>query len=254
MPRAHIVLAHPEPRSFNGHLAELARSTLQKYGWSVSVSDLAAMGFDPCEAPRHYTSRKNPSRFDAQAEQRHASDTGTIPVDVAGEIARLEAADLLILQFPLWWFGPPALMKGWLDRVFLYGAVYTSKMRYDAGRFIGQRAMLSVTCGAPETTLGHDGRTGDIQMLLWPIEKSLAYVGFTVLQPYVVGGVEGELRYSPDGEVARRLAAAEASWQHRLERIEDVPVIPFNKLADWDAAGRLKPEAPSHSPFIRHRP
>ena len=50
---AHIVLAHPEPRSYNAHLAGLAFETLAAQGWSVTVSDLYAMGFDPCERAEH---------------------------------------------------------------------------------------------------------------------------------------------------------------------------------------------------------
>jgi hypothetical protein len=73
--QAHVVLAHPEPLSFNAHLAELARRTLEANGWQVTVSDLYAMGFDPLEGPRHYASRGAPERFDPQAEQRHASSS-----------------------------------------------------------------------------------------------------------------------------------------------------------------------------------
>jgi NAD(P)H dehydrogenase (quinone) len=47
--RAHIVRAHPEPGSYNAHLAPTARRALQRRGWSVTVSDLHRMGFDPCE-------------------------------------------------------------------------------------------------------------------------------------------------------------------------------------------------------------
>ena len=48
---AHIVLAHPEPRSFNGQLVTVAKDSLQNAGWKVSVSDLYGMNFDPCERP-----------------------------------------------------------------------------------------------------------------------------------------------------------------------------------------------------------
>ena len=78
--RAHIVLAHPEPQSFNAHLAAVARDAMEERGWGVSVSDLYAMGFDPCERPEHYADRLDPQRFDAQTEQRHASDRGALPV------------------------------------------------------------------------------------------------------------------------------------------------------------------------------
>jgi NAD(P)H dehydrogenase (quinone) len=53
---------------------------------------------------------------------------------VKAEIARLDAADLVILQYPMWWHLPPAMLKGWFDRVFIYGDVYTSGKRFEAGR------------------------------------------------------------------------------------------------------------------------
>ena len=72
--RAHIVLAHPEPQSYNAHLARTAQSALQARGWTTTLSDLYAQGFDPCERAAHYPAALHPERFDAQAEQRHASD------------------------------------------------------------------------------------------------------------------------------------------------------------------------------------
>ena len=80
---AHIVLAHPEPLSYNAHLAELARATSAAEGWSVTLCDLYAMGFDPCERAEHYAPRRDPGRFDVQAEQHHASTGGAIPGIVA---------------------------------------------------------------------------------------------------------------------------------------------------------------------------
>ncbi len=69
---AHIVLAHPEPKSFNANLAAVSRHALEDLGWSVSVSDLYAMGFDPCERAEHFPDRRDPDRFNAQNDQRHA--------------------------------------------------------------------------------------------------------------------------------------------------------------------------------------
>ena len=80
--RAHIVLAHPEPLSFNGHLATVARDALEQTGWSVSTTDLYGKGFDPCERFSHYTEPHDKTRFNVQAEQRHASEQDTIPSDV----------------------------------------------------------------------------------------------------------------------------------------------------------------------------
>jgi len=92
--QAHIVLAHPEGRSFNGHLAGVARRSPEAAGWSVTLSDLYAMDFDACERADHYTGRHNPERFDVQSEQRHASSQGTIPMPW---LRRLRASTALTL-------------------------------------------------------------------------------------------------------------------------------------------------------------
>ena len=63
---AHFVLAHPEPQSFNAHLVHAGSAALEAEGWTVSVSDLYAMGFDPCERPAHYLARADAARFDTQ--------------------------------------------------------------------------------------------------------------------------------------------------------------------------------------------
>jgi NAD(P)H dehydrogenase (quinone) len=251
--QAHIVLAHPESQSFNAHLAEVARRALEAQGWSVSLSDLYAMGFDPCERAEHYVARQRPERFDVQAEQRHASERGTMPEAVAAEIGRLDRADLLILQYPMWWHLPPAMLKGWLDRVLIYGEVYTSKKRFENGRFVGKRAMIAVTVGTSAETYAFDGRSGDIDLLLWPVNFSLAYVGYSVLTPFVAYGVEAGLRYSDASVVAARLQRVAADLGATLQGLDGRAVIPFNRMAEWGADGRIIPGAPVHSPFIRRR-
>ncbi|HVO01392.1 MAG TPA: NAD(P)H-dependent oxidoreductase [Candidatus Cybelea sp.] len=251
--RAHIVLVHPEPRSFNANLAELARSTLAKRGWDVAVSDLYAMDFDPCEKAAHYRTPADAERFDAQREQRHASDCGSIPPEVAREIAQLDRCDLLILQYPMWWHLPPAMLKGWLDRVLVYGKVYRSDYRFEKGRFVGKKAMLSLTVGTSPETYGYEGRSGDIGLLLWPVNFSLAYVGFSVLKPHVAYGVEAGLRYSDPQAIAARLERVQRDYAERLSAIETEPALPFNRMAEWAPDGRISPSAPVYSPFIRHR-
>ena len=251
--QAHIVLAHPEPRSYNAHLAEVARQTLQAEGWGVTLSDLYAMGFDPCERAEHYAERQQPQRFDVQAEQRHASDQQRVPAAVAEEIEKLDRADLLILQYPMWWHLPPAMLKGWYDRVLIYGEVYTSKKRFEHGRFGGKRALLSVTVGTSLETYAFDGRSGDIDLMLWPVNFTLAYVGYTVLAPFIAYGVEAGLRYSDAGVVEARLKRIEADLGAALLGLDRRAVIPFNRMAEWGPDGRITPEAEVHSPFIRRK-
>ncbi len=169
------------------------------------------------------------------------------------EIALLDRADLVILQFPMWWHLPPAMLKGWFDRVLVYGEVYASRKRFENGRFKGKRAMLSLTVGTSLETYEYNGRSGDIDLLLWPVNFTLAYVGFTVLEPFVAYGVEGGIRYSDPDVVLKRLAAIERGLDHRLRNLDTAPIIRFNRMSDWGDDGRIKPSAPVYSPLMRHR-
>jgi NAD(P)H dehydrogenase (quinone) len=247
-----IVLAHPESRSFNAALAHTAHASLEAQGHAVRLHDLQASGFAADEHARHYARRKNPSRFDAQTEQRYSADANALPHDVQAEIDDLLWADLVVLQFPLWWFGMPAILKGWMDRVFAYGKLYSSRRRLWTGVCRGKRALLSVTAGSSAADCSPDGKEGDTRLILWPIHYSLHYVGFTVLEPAIVTGVRGGL----DGEQA--LAQAHylerelGEHRARLANIDARAALRFNAAQDWDEHGKLRPGAPVHSPFIRH--
>ncbi len=72
-------------------------AALAAAGWTVCVADLSALGFDPCERPEHFADRADPARFDAQGEQRHATETATPPAIVTDELAPMDRADLLVL-------------------------------------------------------------------------------------------------------------------------------------------------------------
>ncbi|WP_108658233.1 NAD(P)H-dependent oxidoreductase [Acuticoccus kandeliae] len=246
---AHIVVGHPNSQSFNGHLARTMRDALVERGWSVTTSDLSAMGFDPAEGAHQYPDRDPEAEYNVQREQRLAAEAERLPPDVRAEIARLEAADLLIMQFPLWWFGPPAILKGWFDRVFVYGHVYTSQMRHDRGYFKGKRAMLSVTCGGPEETFAVDGRNGDIDVLLWPLHFSLSYVGYTVLEPQVFYGVQAEMRHRSVEGLQALLAGQASDAGERMRHLDTVPAMKFAGWDDWEN-GRLKPGIRARRPMM----
>lgn len=253
--RSVVVLAHPEEKSFNAQMAQIAVDTLSRApGSDAQLLDLYRMGFEPCESGDHFPSRLDEDRFDAQAEQRHAADTDTLPADVRCHLEAVERADVLILQYPIWWYTPPAILKGWLDRVFVYGRAYTSRRRYDSGFFKGKRAMLSVSAGAPEATYAYNGRNADVDLILWPMNFTLSYLGFTVLQPFVSFGIEGGLKYSDEGDAVRRLTGYQNSFATVLENLETRKIIPFNGWEDWDDQGRLKPGVRGYSPFMRGQP
>lgn len=249
-----IVLAHPEPRSYNAELAHGTVQAFQAQGHDARLSDLYAQSFASDEHARHFPRRADWSRFDAQTEQRFSVNHDAVPLDVRKEVDELLWADLVVLQFPLWWFGMPAILKGWMDRVFLYGKLYSSKRRLHSGVCAGKRAMLSVTAGSSSEACSPQGQEGDTRLILWPIHYSLHYVGFTVLEPVIITDVRGG-RVAADAEL-QRMRLAQRLHDHRvvIEQIDRRASIPFNGADDWDEQGRLKADAPVHSPFIRHSP
>lgn len=181
-----IVHAHPEPTSFNAALTETAVTTLTEAGHAVEVSDLYASNFSPTAGRHDFVGAADPDRFDYQGEQRHAVASGTFADALRREQERLQWCDLLVLQFPLWWFGPPAILKGWIDRVMAYKFAYDSQNRFEKGYLRGRRAMVSVTTGGTVERFSADGLYGEIADFLRPIEFGvLRYVGMEVVAPFI---------------------------------------------------------------------
>lgn len=252
--KAHIVLAHPEPKSFNGHLAATTRSVLTAAGWETTFSDLYTMGFDPREGAHHYPTRQDPDVFHTQTEQRFNADNGTTPPEIAAEMAHLLSCDLLAVHFPLWWFGMPAILKGWMDRVFVYGRMYRSARRYDAGFCAGKRMIACVTTGASADSCAHNGREGNTHLHLWPILFPFRYLGFGVYQPEVFHGVGGVSFIEGQEDGLSALDTYTNRWVAALGSLEARAQVPYNRDTDFDKSKRLVPGAPDYSPFIRHKP
>jgi NAD(P)H dehydrogenase (quinone) len=193
--RVLVVHVHPEPASLNGALKDAAVRALHALGHEVIVSDLYAMGFKAVADAQDFAQRVDPERLYYASESEHALDTGTQRADVAEEQRKLLWADAVILQFPLWWFGPPAMLKGWIDRVFVRGFAYgvrapgesIATLRYGEGLLLGRRAMVSVTTGAPHAHFGARGISGALDDLLFPLQHGvLFYTGMSVLPPFAV--------------------------------------------------------------------
>ncbi len=237
-----FVHCHPEPTSFNAALTKAGVNACRSEGNTVTVSDLYVQGFDPVEKAEHYRNRENAETFSPLGEQRHAYNTQSLPDDVKQEITRLERADLVVFQFPIWWHSTPAMIKGWMDRVFISGGLYTSKMRYDRGYFRGKRAICSVTTGAPIVSFDPGGRGGEINQILWSTHYSLYYMGFDVLPPFVSYGVQGHgFSYADDTDFNQQMERTKSDWIERLTNINNDKPMVFPGWDDWDELGRLKP-------------
>ena len=99
-----------------------------------------------------------------QVEEAHASEVGGFAPDLEKEIRRLEVCDMLIFSFPLWWFGMPAILKGWVDRVFASRRIYGGGKIYETGLGRAQKRalILMTTGGGPDSTNARS--SGDIEM------------------------------------------------------------------------------------------
>ena len=129
-------------------------------------------------------------------ESQRAFEDGSLHADIRAEQEKLRWADTLVVQFPLWWFGMPAILKGWFDRLFVQGFAQgvldpaTGRARrYGDGGLTGKRAMVITTVGANAATTGPRGIHGELDEVLFPLTHgTLWYSGMTVVAPFVVTG------------------------------------------------------------------
>ena len=148
--RTLVIYCHPVPESFCAAVKATAVSALEEAGNEVRIIDLYAEGFDPV----------------MPAEERRLYNGFTKPEDgpYPDHIAQLEWAESLVFVYPTWWYGLPAMLKGWLDRVWTPGAAFdistdggviTSRMKH-----IRKLAVITM-CGAPmwwSYMVGHPGK------------------------------------------------------------------------------------------------
>ncbi|KAH7579902.1 Flavodoxin-like fold [Nakaseomyces glabratus] len=170
-----IIYAHPGPKSLNSSLLEETVGQLTSQGHEVKVSDLYAQkwkaALDTDDAPV----QQEPGRSHIAYDLALSLEKGKLPADIVAEQEKVKWADHVIFQFPLWWYGMPAIMKGWLDRVFIYGFSY--KMLPDGGiggLLQGKKASIIVTAGGTEEKYSSDI---PIENLLYPIYNLLKYCG-----------------------------------------------------------------------------
>lgn len=231
-----LVHAQPECTSLTRHLVSIATEVLTAQGHSVVQSDLYGMGWKAVFDGQDFPDRVNSERLSFIEESGHAFAHGCQTADVELEQNKVLAADAVVLLFPLWWFSMPAIMKGWIERVWAYGLAYGyqgkgNAHRYGEGSFTGKRAMLAVSIGGPEKDYSPRGINGSLEQLLFPVTHgALFYTGMEILPTFAVYG-SGRLD-------ADALADVEARWQYRLERLFDERPVPFRSQNSGDYPDR----------------
>lgn len=127
-----IVLAHPRPGSFNHAIARTLRETLEAAGKTVILHDLQAEGFDPV-----YTAGEMPR-------------DATVPAAIAQATREVLEAEGIIVIHPNYWSGPPAILKGWLDRVLRPGVCYRFQTGADGKGYV--QSLIAARAGLVITT------------------------------------------------------------------------------------------------------
>ena len=124
-----IILAHPEPDSFNASVANTYAQAVRVRGHEAIVRDLYAIGFDPC----------------LKANERPDKPDQVVAPDVAAERALLADADVFVLIYPIWFGSTPAILKGYIERVFNQGFAFDGFQVGQMRPLLTGRRLLSFT-------------------------------------------------------------------------------------------------------------
>lgn len=127
-----IIYAHPNKNSFTKVLADSLNDTLINKGHKVNFRDLYEMKFNPVLTQEDYERLEN----------------GDVPSDIKVEHELIKEADNLIFVFPTWWESMPAIMRGYIDKVFSYGFAYGSDENGAIGLLNGKTASIIQLAGA----------------------------------------------------------------------------------------------------------
>ncbi|MEO1313425.1 MAG: NAD(P)H-dependent oxidoreductase [Pseudomonadota bacterium] len=133
--RALVVYCHPSAESFTSAVRDIILEKLEKTGSSVTVLDLYAEGFPPVLSPSEWT-----DYLDGPPEGS----------PIVRHCEAIREADTVIFIYPTWWYGLPAILKGWLDRVLLPGVAFELTPNAQITPSLGHITRLGVftTCGA----------------------------------------------------------------------------------------------------------
>lgn len=178
-----ILLAHPDRASFNGAIARAYARAARELGHEVLKRDLYAMKFDPC----------------LKAEEISGPDVPRFAGDVMTERHLLEDVDVFAFFYPLWFNGPPAILKGYVDRVFSMGFGFEPAPGGMAPGLEGRRLISFTTSGAPDFWVRD---TGALEALKTVFDRHLAGVcGLSFLDHINFGGIVAGLREDVIDEV-----------------------------------------------------
>ncbi|MEW4369412.1 NAD(P)H-dependent oxidoreductase [Paenibacillus kandeliae] len=143
-----IVYAHSNAQSLNHSILQTTVHALEQQGHEVTVRDLYALGFQPVFTP----------------EDSAAMRAGQTPIDIQTEQDYIRDADVITFIYPVWWTGLPAILKGYVDRVFAYGFAYASDENGIVQMLTGKQGLIIHTHGTPKEVYERIGMTDGMKM------------------------------------------------------------------------------------------
>lgn len=181
------ILDHPKPNSFTAAAVAKLCEGAKAAGHTTEVADLHAEGFDP-----------RWSMADIEGE----AGTGA-PQDILAEQTRIARADAICLAFPLFWWGMPSMMKGWVDRVWMWGWAYDQLDDPEKSLQRSRTGLLLVPAGARSDEMEAKGYTDALETL-WT-KGTFGYFGFSPRKL--------ELLHGATGSAPRRQALLERCYE-----------------------------------------
>jgi len=187
-----IVFAHPNPNSFNSAIKEKTISSILENGHNFEISDLYQMGWNAAAGKNDFKEHINSLEINLINEQQNSLKNDLYKDDLKIEMEKLKKADYLIFIFPLWWASCPALLKGWIDRVFTCDFAWGMKNMFHKGLMLGKRAAIFTTAGGDEGEYSENGdQQATLKQSLNHIHRgTLAFCGFDVLPIHAIFEVE----------------------------------------------------------------
>lgn len=226
--KTHIIHAHPEPLSFVAAMRNTIATHFESQGHDVTLSDLYAKRFNPVASAQDFLERSRADYLVYSLEQRNAHKKGKLSPDIAEELNLVLAADLLVITFPLFWFGVPAILKGWIDRVFVSGVFYGGKRIYGKGGLKGKRVFVAFSLGGQAHMFGPEAIHTELTngMLRHFFQGTLGYVGLEVIEPFIAYHVP----YINDEERGKTLRDLKSA----LVDLESRPSLPMPDLSHFN--------------------
>ncbi len=146
-----VILSHPGPDSFNHSVARAYCDAVRGAGQEAVLRDLYATGFDPV----------------LKAEERPGPAQAHLLPDVADELDVIRGSDVFVLVYPIWFGGPPAMLKGYVDRVLGAGITPRSEMDRTPTGLLGRKTLLGFTTSAASAIwLDEQGQQSALQTVL----------------------------------------------------------------------------------------